>query len=411
MRLFIKLSLFFLIAQPLLSAPPLDIFQGWQRVCLFAPELNLESIDVELHEADICEASLYPNPELSLEVEDILGSRYFEGFDSAEISVALTQPIVTAGKISKRTAVAIAEKDISCWEYAIAKKNLREKFEHNFAKVALLNEKKNLLIKQYNLTKDTLKKTTELAENGKATIFHVKQASVALKRIELSLSSLEEEYEIAKLNLASMWGGRTCDIQEISYPFYQLNSPVCFDILERRLCLSEEVLQATSVLCAAKNLLASECAEQYPDVFLTGGYKHYKESSDYSLFFEVDVELPIFNRNQGGIQKANAEILKAEWQRTFAFQQLMADLKIAYNQFVAAYKQAKILREGLLKELEEIYALTLDAYNQGQLVYLDLHNSREALYSTQENYLNYLLAYHQSLSTIKRLTGVTPYKN
>lgn len=412
MRLsFVSLCLVNFFALPLfaVSPPPLDLMTGWQRVCSYSPELTFGSLEISSHEADICQASLYPNPELSVEVENVCGSRYFDGVDNAELTVALSQPIITAGKISKRTALAAAERDAAEWEYAIIKKRLREKFEHAFARVSILQEKAKLSQQLCSISKTVLDTASRMAENGKSSLLHTKQASIALRRSEMLLSKICSELTDAKEALALFWGGCGAEIHDVSFILDALKPPPCFERLRNCLLDTEEIWLANASLCSAKQLLSSECANQYPDVLLTAGYQHYRESSDHSFLFEIDVELPFFDRNQGNIRKAETEIVKAQWKQSYSYTQQIAELRSSLKQCSTAYAQAKKLKEGLLKEMEESYELTLEAYNQGHLVYPDLLIARETLFSARENYLDCLLDYNQSLSTIRRLTNIPVY--
>ncbi len=57
------------------------------------PELKAFSWDVRVSEARQLQASLWPNPELGVEVEDVGGSGELSGFDAAETTIQLSQLI------------------------------------------------------------------------------------------------------------------------------------------------------------------------------------------------------------------------------------------------------------------------------------------------------------------------------
>ncbi|MHC4682264.1 MAG: TolC family protein, partial [Planctomycetota bacterium] len=81
------------------------------------PVLKAFSWEVRASEARALQASLWPNPELDVEVEEVGGAGDRSGFDGAETTVQLSQFIELGDKRGKRTKVASLENDISQWDY------------------------------------------------------------------------------------------------------------------------------------------------------------------------------------------------------------------------------------------------------------------------------------------------------
>jgi cobalt-zinc-cadmium efflux system outer membrane protein len=57
---------------------------------------------------------------MQIEVENFAGSGEFQGFQSAEITIHLSQLIELAGKRGKRVRVAALERDLTAWDYEAA---------------------------------------------------------------------------------------------------------------------------------------------------------------------------------------------------------------------------------------------------------------------------------------------------
>ncbi len=79
------------------------------------PELKAFSWDVRVSQARQLQASLWPNPELEVEVEEVGGPGARTGFDAAETTIALSQLIELGGKSGKRVKVASLEKELAGW--------------------------------------------------------------------------------------------------------------------------------------------------------------------------------------------------------------------------------------------------------------------------------------------------------
>ena len=81
------------------------------------PELKAFSWDVRASQARQLQASLWPNPALEVEVEEVGGTGQRSGFDAAETTIQLSQLIELGDKRSKRTRLASLEKELAGSDY------------------------------------------------------------------------------------------------------------------------------------------------------------------------------------------------------------------------------------------------------------------------------------------------------
>src|SRR5262249_53042202 len=68
-------------------------------------------------EARTLQTSLFPNPEIELELENFGGAGDVRGVDSSESTFQLSQLIELGGKRAKRLRAAGLERDIAGWDY------------------------------------------------------------------------------------------------------------------------------------------------------------------------------------------------------------------------------------------------------------------------------------------------------
>ncbi len=102
------------IAEP---AGAITLRQALALALMHNPELKAFSWDVRVSEARRLQASLWPNPELEVEVEEVGGSGERSGFDGAETTIQLRQLIEMGDKSGKRTRLASLEKELAGWGY------------------------------------------------------------------------------------------------------------------------------------------------------------------------------------------------------------------------------------------------------------------------------------------------------
>ena len=84
----------------------------------------------------------------------------------------------------------------------------------------------------------------------------------------------------------------------------------------------------------------------------------------------AQIELPIFNRNKGGISRAEAEIERAAKQLIAARQRVVAEVREAYTQLTQARESSDLWRARLLPPLEDDIRSASRAYKAGDASYL-----------------------------------------
>ena len=73
-----------------------------------SPAITAAQAEVTANRARLVQAGFRPNPELSVEVENFLGTGEASGFDGAEVTVSVSQRLDLGGRRSSRRAAAAA---------------------------------------------------------------------------------------------------------------------------------------------------------------------------------------------------------------------------------------------------------------------------------------------------------------
>jgi cobalt-zinc-cadmium efflux system outer membrane protein len=117
------------------------------------------------------------------------------------------------------------------------------------------------------------------------------------------------------------------------------------------------------------------------------------------------IDLPIFNRNQGAISRAEAEIERAARQLIAARQRVVTEVREAYTQFTQAREAHRLWRARVLPPLEQDIRLAETAYRSGDVAYLFvLENARR--YSDERlREADYMLATTRALIALERSVG------
>ena len=81
------------------------------------PQLMAYSWETRAQDGKILQAGLLPNPELELAAEQVGGTGGYQGFNSAQTTVQITQTIQLGNKRLKNKQLAVLDKSLAVWDY------------------------------------------------------------------------------------------------------------------------------------------------------------------------------------------------------------------------------------------------------------------------------------------------------
>jgi len=86
----------------------------------------------------------------------------------------------------------------------------------------------------------------------------------------------------------------------------------------------------------------------------------------------LTLEIPIFNRNQGQIARADAEVMQSAWRYVALRDQIEGEVRDAQARLEQARKSLELLRTGLKPVVEQAIMQTETAYRNGDASYLNV---------------------------------------
>ncbi len=132
-------------------------------------------------------------------------------------------------------------------------------------------------------------------------------------------------------------------------------------------------------------------------------YTHLAYLNDVSLFGQI--QLPIFDRNQGEIARTGFAITQAQEQEKYAGGQVLTDVRDAYEGLHANDQIVTLYRSGYLDEAQQSREITDFAYRHGAASLLDFLDSERSYRATQLGYRQALAAYLQALEQLRQAVG------
>jgi cobalt-zinc-cadmium efflux system outer membrane protein len=127
-----------------------------------------------------------------------------------------------------------------------------------------------------------------------------------------------------------------------------------------------------------------------------------------SMVLGVSLAVPLFNRNRGGVERARSERAAAEHALAWTDRTVAADLDGAYGAATRLTRQLGDLQQSFLSRAEELYRLTLGAYQESGATLLQVLDATRTLADARLTYARALFAQRETLFDLALATGAQP---
>jgi len=372
------------------------------------PRLIAALAEIEQAEGAGRQAALLPNPQAAFEIENFDGKDERDGFDGAEITLGIEQEIEIAGKRGGRKDVASHQSRIAREKAMAEGLNIMAETDFAFMRLVIAQERLSLAEKRLTLagrTHETVKGRVSAA--AASDIQHTK-ADIEQSAARLEKAKAEAELAEAQSALAALLAmpEQQIDIRLKSGTLPRLPDP------PERAALLEAVREAPQARAMALAKLQAESrlglakATAVPNPTVGLGVRRFQEDDSTALIVGISFPLPVFDRNQGGIRQARAEIMQAD---ALARQQdisLRQSAIAAFERLSAAHTEAAAYEGHMVPGAERAYAQASDGYKAGRFSFLDLLDAQRTLYEVEEARLQSLLKLYEAKAQTDLLMGV-----
>lgn len=381
-----------------LSPEQIEVLFLKQNLQLMAEQMNIDKAD-----ATVLQAKLWNNPNLS--VGDV---NIWQPGQEKQFSLEISQLIQTANKRAKLMNREKSAKAIALAEFENILLELKKELRQTIQEIICLQSYQNALEAEE-------KSLTQLIEACRKQQSRDNLSKTELLRLQSSLMELMNEqnenavaYQEQQKNLKSLLNVQY-DIAVAVDNKGNFKSPETLSLislqeiaLENRPDVRREQMQVQYY----QKSLVYEKSLKVPDVTFSINYDRYGGVWKNFTGIGVSFDLPFFNRNQGNISVARADIRQSDYllqqQKTIA----QNEVTEAFNVYVQAYRfYQKISENNLSGELDsmlEIYSRKLLSKDISLLEYVDFmntyKNSKQILFSAEKQ-LN------QSFETLQYAVG------
>ena len=352
-----------------------------------------------IRDAGKVRAGLLPNP--SLEVEAGTGALTGSSAENS-LSLGVSQEFFLAGKREKRLAIAERELEMYRWQLADQERVLREEVKTAFYDVVLAEQRIALADRYIVLNRQLLDVAKERLTAG-----DIPELEMNLIKVELARS------EGAKLDLAkSLLQSQAKLLTIMSLPLGQ--QPIISGNLESAASLTKTLAELKQFAHERRpdlKALGSEKSRGESDIILAeaegipnltaglaltrdttaidvGGVEH--KDTDYIVGLRLSIPIPVFDKNQAGVQEARAKRNSTESRLTAAIRSVEREVETAYARVQNADTVLGLYRIDIIPQLEENLKLTREAYRLGEVGVLAVIQEQKKFFEVNEGYLTAL---------------------
>ena len=350
------------------------------------------------------QAALAPNPEMSFEAENFLGTHGSHAFSGAQYTLALSQLIELGDKRQNRVNYATANIKAQTIEYKNTRLALFATTTERYYQVLKFQALIALNSERKSTVKQALKAIEKRAEAGAVSQADVTRMRYALSQVDLNTAMLQSEFERSRLALNELWqeplvsdyyAGDLSTVTELK------NEQALLDAVNTApdfALLQQQYMQQTANLSLQKSNGES-------DLTLSGGVRYNQQTDASSFVFSFSMPLQLSNSNSGNIEAAQSQLALLNEQQGQLRIQLRQQIRTLYAYYQGKAAQAQLLTQQVIPQAQTLIKQSLKSYQQGQISVLQLLDAQQALFDSKRALITTHSELYQVLLTLERLTG------
>ncbi|WP_082354044.1 TolC family protein [Marinagarivorans algicola] len=379
-----------------------------ERTLKHNPALSRFKFRNQYLQAQKTQGQLRPALALDIALENVAGTQQYQGFDSAELTMALSSVIERGGQ--RRARGALSDTYLSQSQLHQQLKSLdvlanvtRLYIDTLAAQERVALAKRSLLFAQKN---DAT--VRQRVDAGAAPSADASRAQSSALQAQLTVQAERQHLNTLKMALAAQWGSYKPDFNKLTGSLYQQPSAQAFEALFEHVKKSPNVQIYTAQARVNSAQLRLAEAESATNIGWSVGVKQWQDASSHnSQALTASVSRPLFSAKRN---KASIAMIKAnQAQDTVLQEQALLNF---YNQLYRAYnsrQQAlltlKTLRDHIIPLLKQARQQTQQAYQKGRYSYLEYISSNTELIAAERAQIDSAAAALKYNTQIEQLTG------
>ncbi|MCS6975684.1 MAG: TolC family protein [Gemmatales bacterium] len=326
------------------------------------PDLTGAFAQVEAARGEFIQQGLYPNPSVSYQGQEINNPDNRLGFQGTWI----TQEIVTAGKLRLAQTAAAHGITVATWQAVTTRYEIITQVR--MAYYDLLEAERELEVNQtiLQISKEVLERAKAAERAGVGGRADVIRSEAEVYRAQAAVDASRQRVDAAWKLLALAVAQPELPRRPLAaslddpVPHYEYNT-----VLATALINSSLVQAAQADVLRRESALARAQVEPIPNIQVQGGptYDFPNRSPEANL--QIGVNLPLFDRNQGNILAARAQLVAAQQRVRSTELEVGTRLTQAWQRYQVALEQVETYKQEIVPRAAEYLRLVQAGYAAG----------------------------------------------
>ncbi len=353
------------------------------------PEYQQAEASVKMAEGRQAQAGLYPNPTIGATGEHV--SRATRG---GSVGGFVEQRIVMGGKLGIDRNLAGQDVERARATREAWRLRLRGQLRMLFYDTLAATERTRVRTKLFETAAETAKIARELQNIGRMDEPDIRMADVETQRAAVHLEQARQMETRAWAELAALLNTEGLAPRELDGMVDDFPELARETLWAQVRAQSPEVTMAVTEKARAQWALRQARAARVPDLQVRGGLRRNGEYGDVpggrpvglEGIFDVGVEIPLFNRQQGNLRAARAGVERAQLEGARTERALQARFAAAWQRYESARVTVTRYRDAALGDARRAYETYLSNFRGMQGEYPKVLNAQRSYFELQEEY-------------------------
>ncbi|MCI0622835.1 MAG: TolC family protein [Acidobacteria bacterium] len=371
------------------------------------PTLAQAAASVGAAEGRKLQSGLYPNPTIGATGDENTPGPIIRG---GEFGFFVEQQFVTAGKLGKSRNIAEQERLLAETTAQAQKQRVLNAVRSLYYEALGADRRVQVQTQLATLSQQAVKISKELTNVGAADQPDLLESEIEADRADVNLAMAKTTQARVWRELAAVVGSPSLQPAPLEgnledVPRLELESAIAKLFSE-----SPEIRTSEVTIAREEAALRRAKVEKVPDIVARGGLRYNRELLELGGkpvglegFFDVGVEIPFFNRNQGNVAAARANLERAQREVERVKLSLRMRMARAYKEYQDSLINAEKYRAHMIPRAKKAYDLYLNNFRQMAAAYPQVLIAQRNLFQLQENYITALVTTWRSAVEIQGL--------
>ncbi len=423
-RVFGALGIALLIVSPAAAQPPepraaaarpITLAEAIEQALSRNRDLTVTRRDVDVSRGKLTQAGRYPfNPDLSVEGD---GGRGVGREEPVRRSIGggkigLSQVVEIRGQRGLRVRGAEADLSRAQWAVRETEREVIADVTRTFSDLMVGQERVELAREAQTLAAALRDTARQLVDAGDVAELDLLRADVEVRRATNRVTVEETSAATVARHLALLVGAPPEPMLRAAGPLLLDRVPGPLEgLLSEARTNRPDLKAADAAIESTRASLRLIQAERFvPALTFSASYS---EGLDFDArtrlaIFAVSVPLPLWNRRDGDVKAAEAEVAKREAERERVLAVIDKEITTAYRQFVGAQRVVDEYVRQILPAQEQNVKLVEQAYRLGQLRLTEALLAQRDFIETRSAYLEAVGSYNTARAELQKAVGVRP---